>query len=618
VARAAEIVAGILGTRPRLTADPENDSVRGALSSRPVRTAPALADDQDAAAAQAGPSGLASAGLAWHRPDRSLAWQPTWRWVAAAAVAAAIVGGTAGFIARVLAPDPRPTATAGPRGATATASPEAEAARFPANAFILKVPTSLLQGAQDTVTPVDTLNGTAGRPLKVGFHASSITLAPDGMTLYVLTSQGLIPINTETDTAGRLIKVGAFPQQVFIAPDSKLAYVLGGGSGPDTVTTVNLVTATAGPSIAVGADAQSIVFTPDSKTAYVLENTGAVPGTVTPVSTATDAVGPPITVGLSPDSMAITPDGRTIYVVNTDSGTVTPVITATDTAGPAIPVGGHAAVPLAITISANSSTAWVASGISNDPYSGTVTPVSTATDTPGAAITVPVGPSSDEIAISPDGKTVYVGGSDSSSSGVITAISAATDTASTPVPLGSTDSPDSLVFAPDGSVVYAVEEGSVIPVSTAANSPGPAMSPGLYGFAVLPRPPSGRAAPSRTATSRPASSPPSSLVASVPMLGTVGPGAKGCGTAQPSYIYGGGDASDQVQDITWTSWGSKMATGTGRALWVTTTVTAGQLEPARLVAFDLGQIDGHYAYRSLDIYFPQHGQRFNPSSSMIC
>lgn len=107
--------------------------------------------------------------------------------------------------------------------------------------------------------------------------------------------------------------------------------------------------------------------------------------------------------------------------------------------------------------------------------------------------------------------------------------------------------------------------------------------------------------------------------ASVPVLGAAGPSTKGCGTAHPSYIYGGGDASDQIMDIRWTSWGSRMATGTGKALWVVTTVAAGRLEPVRVVAFNLERINDHYEYRSLDFYFPQHGQKFNPSApSFAC
>ena len=105
----------------------------------------------------------------------------------------------------------------------------------------------------------------------------------------------------------------------------------------------------------------------------------------------------------------------------------------------------------------------------------------------------------------------------------------------------------------------------------------------------------------------------------VPVLGAAGTGTQGCGTARPDYIYGGGDASDQVAEIRWQSWGSPMAVGEGKALWVTTTVAAGKAEPVRLVAYNLGLLYGQYAYRSLDIYFPQHGQTFKRTSvNFIC
>jgi hypothetical protein len=172
-------------------------------------------------------------------------------------------------------------------------------------------------------------------------------------------------------------------------------------------------------------------------------------------------------------------------------------------------------------------------------------------------------------AITPDGKTMYLAGFDNSTdSGTVVPVSTVTGAAGRPI---------------------AVADGN--PVALAVTATGVSLARPL-------------SVPSRSHSVR---------ATADPLLGAPGFQTRGCGTARPTYIYGGGDGRSIVADIRWKSWGSKMAIGTGKALWVTTSVAAGVLEPVRLVAFNLGQLNGHYAYRSLAVYFPQHGQKFNPS-----
>jgi hypothetical protein len=42
-------------------------------------------------------------------------------------------------------------------------------------------------------------------------------------------------------------------------------------------------------------------------------------------------------------------------------------------------------------------------------------------------------------------------------------------------------------------------------------------------------------------------------------------------------------------------------------------VATGTQETVTIVAFDLGNCDGKLMYRAVEWYFPQHGDRFNPS-----
>ncbi|MGH3257664.1 MAG: YncE family protein, partial [Streptosporangiaceae bacterium] len=101
---------------------------------------------------------------------------------------------------------------------------------------------------------------------------------------------------------------------------------------------------------------------------------------------------------------------------------VTPISVATNTAGRPIPAGRE---PGAMAITPDGKTLYVA-----DVGSDTVTPISVATNTAGPRITV--GPAPDEIVITPDGKRAYVlcvGSGGRQQNGTVLLIATATDTA---------------------------------------------------------------------------------------------------------------------------------------------------------------------------------------------
>ena len=86
------------------------------------------------------------------------------------------------------------------------------------------------------------------------------------------------------------------------------------------------------------------------------------------------------------------------YVSNRDDDTVTPIRTATNTALPAIPVGHQ---PFDMAVTPNGRTLYVLNSGGD-----TVTPIRVATNTAGAPIPVPHQPFT--LAVTPDGKTLYV------------------------------------------------------------------------------------------------------------------------------------------------------------------------------------------------------------------
>jgi hypothetical protein len=87
-------------------------------------------------------------------------------------------------------------------------------------------------------------------------------------------------------------------------------------------------------------------------------------------------------------------------------------------------------------------------------------------------------------------------------------------------------------------------------------------------------------------------------------------GAEGFGQIKPSTVYLGGDPTGRVYGITWQTWGSQQAIGTGTGYWVGPGQIVAQAspQPARVTAFDPGMCGGEYMYRALEWYFAGEGQ----------
>jgi YVTN family beta-propeller protein len=125
-----------------------------------------------------------------------------------------------------------------------------------------------------------------------------------------------------------------------------------------------------------------------------------------------------------------------------------PIDTATNMPGTPIDVGGE---PFAIAVTPDGKTVYVANTWENTgrPASalGTVTPIATATSRPGPAIQVGSEPWA--FAITPDGTTAYVA---SWQGGTVTPIATATNTAGAPIEVG--EGARAIVITPDGTTAY--------------------------------------------------------------------------------------------------------------------------------------------------------------------
>jgi len=191
--------------------------------------------------------------------------------------------------------------------------------------------------------------------------------------------------------------------------------------------------------------------------------------------------------------MVISPDGRTLYVTGTDSAgdnkppyywpypkVVVPINAVSGASGKPIRIGGHGH-PTALAITPDGKTLYVAIW-----PSGAVIPISTATGRPGKP--VDAGRDPVHLAVSPDGKTLYV----SSDLGTLTPIDTVTGRPGKPILLG--EPPEELVVAPNGKNLYVGsalvtgDDSAIIPVSTATGRPGNpiAVSDNLTGLTIAP------------------------------------------------------------------------------------------------------------------------------------
>jgi hypothetical protein len=95
-----------------------------------------------------------------------------------------------------------------------------------------------------------------------------------------------------------------------------------------------------------------------------------------------------------------------------------------------------------------------------------------------------------------------------------------------------------------------------------------------------------------------------------------GPYQRGYGTGRPSAIDNGGDPTGMIEGVRWQSWGENRAFGVGTSSYEPPGKTVADAIPERatVVAFNLGSCNGVRSYNAVTWYFPQHGEKFDPTT----
>ncbi|MFF4520118.1 beta-N-acetylglucosaminidase domain-containing protein [Streptomyces bluensis] len=276
-------------------------------------------------------------------------------------------------------------------------------------------------------------------------------------------------VDLESGTATE-IPVGKNPGEVVVSADGRTAYAANQGS--DTVSVIDVVSGEVTRTVAVGDVPAGLALTPDGRTLWVADYADDA---VQPIDLTTGTAGARIAVGDGPEKLAITPDGSTLYVANIHDSTVTPVDLsgASATAGRAIRVGPN---PFDVVASPDGRTVYVSN--SGGSASSTVTPIDTATN--DTRPTLLVTGQAYGLALSPDGRTLWVS---ASTGDTVTPVDTVTGAPGTPVTVGRSAFDVALDWNGTTAYVTTADAGTLVPVTTATGAVGTALKTGAYPLA---------------------------------------------------------------------------------------------------------------------------------------
>ncbi|MFE9727656.1 YncE family protein [Streptomyces sp. NPDC005794] len=238
------------------------------------------------------------------------------------------------------------------------------------------------------------------------------------------------------------------PWGIAASPDGRRVYVVvhAGEADFGSISIIDSVSSSVAATIPHIRWPEDIVITPDGRRAYVVGQ-----NSVSVLNTESNTVSATIEKASGRD-IAISPDGSRVYTAGPSLGNSVDIID-TSTNRVAGEIGMPGVVPEAITVAPSGVNIYVAAEGSR-PGSGVLSVIDSATDKVTGTVPLPGDPSENGLAVTPDGKELYVSYSQGKRDGVAVVDvkkKAVTDT----VPMD--DSSWGITVSPDGAYAYVVQ-----------------------------------------------------------------------------------------------------------------------------------------------------------------
>jgi DNA-binding beta-propeller fold protein YncE len=288
--------------------------------------------------------------------------------------------------------------------------------------------------------------GATAIPAPVGGGIESLAISPDGSRVYVAFKDGMLgTIDTASDSyLGVPVELGASsaPSAIVVTPNGKDLYVAESALGQ--VVEVNALTGSlVGAPIETG-PVLNLAISPDGVSLFV--DGGSQSSAVTVVATATNTLTGTSIPSTAPGALLLSAKGTELYVL---TGTPsTPALLVIDPATDAV-LGAPIVLPATsqpegLALSTDGTELYVTDGRGQQVVS-----VATSTGTlNSSADALPAGFAPRDIAVTPDGATVYVDGTTAAGTAALVAVDLATGGDGTPIPLTPGTQPAGLLIAP--------------------------------------------------------------------------------------------------------------------------------------------------------------------------
>lgn len=348
------------------------------------------------------------------------------------------------------------------------------------------------------VTPAGSTSSTAiPPPGSVSGGVASLAISPDGSRVYVAFKDGMLgTIDTATESyLGAPIQLGANaePGPMVVTPNGQDIYIA--EAGPVQLVELNTATdAVVGLPISAGG-ALNLAITPDGSTLFV--DSGVTGSSISLIATASNTVSSTAIAVASPGEMLMSSDGTHLYVLtDPPSGPALVVIDPLTDAVQGSPVAFPSTiVPTGFALSPDGQELYLI-----DARSQLMEGFATATATFGPTpFGLPAGLSPRDVAVSPDGGTALVDGTDPAGNSELSSIALSSGASGQPVILTGATQPTGLVIAP------AAPTPTPIPPPLPTPTPRPTCSPIVVG--PFPGGLAQSGLPTSSSTSRPTSSP---------------------------------------------------------------------------------------------------------------